>query len=130
MHRTIKFMGQALVLMGAVLFSSGCFLLLGAAAGVGGYAYVSGVLEKNYNVPMEELQDAAKRGLKDLNLALETEESDHLSAKYRSTLADGNAVKIDLKALTEKTSMIRIRVGILGDKSKSEMIFNAIQEHI
>jgi hypothetical protein len=130
MLANFKKTGLALGLLACVLSTSGCFLILGAAAGVGGYAYVSGVLEKNFTVPAGQLEDATKKGLKDLKLVLESEESDRLSAKYRSTLADGNAVKIDIKALTEKTSVIRIRIGIIGDKSKSEMVLNAVQKHL
>jgi hypothetical protein len=130
MLKNIKRSCLALGLFACVISTSGCFLILGAAAGAGGYAYVSGVLEKNFTVSAEKLEVATKRGLKDLSLVLESEESDRLSAKYRSTLADGNTVKIDIKALTEKTSVIRIRIGIIGDKSKSEMVLSAIQKFL
>lgn len=130
MRKMFLFMAVLLFLSVSVLSFSGCFILLGAAAGAGGYAYASGVLEKGYDIPMDQLQNATQQGFKDLKLVLESEDTDRLSAKYRATLADGNAVKVDLKALTEKTSKIRIRVGLIGDKAKSEMILNAIENYL
>ncbi len=121
----------ALMLVGVLAVSaSGCLaLFLGAAAGAGGYAYVSGALEKTYTVPADELKAAAIRGIRSLDMDI-YEEGDRLFTKIRSSFADGSALKVDVKALTEKTSELKIRVGVLGDKDRSEMVLNAIEKYL
>jgi len=119
-----------MLVMTLAVSSSGCIaLLLGAAAGAGGFAYVKGVLEKNYTIPADELKIAAVRGIRSLDMEI-YEEGDRLFTKIRSSFADGKALKVDVKALTEKTSQLRIRVGVVGDVSRSEMILNAIEKNL
>lgn len=117
------------VLAGTLFFSSGCAaLLVGAAAGVGGYAWVSGALVKEYPVSAEKTHQALLRALKQLDIHVTEDKGDRLSAVVRARLADGRAVKIGVDALTERSAKIRIRVGVFGDRLKSEMIVNALDK--
>jgi len=119
-----------LILFCSVLTLSGCWVLLGAAAGAGGYAWVSGVLQSEFEVSNEKLAAATEKGLKRLALPIKEKSVDHLTAKFKSELADGNDVTIDINAITEKSARIKIRVGLLGDQKQSEMIMDSIKKYL
>ena len=131
MFKTIQKMGFAAGLMMSMLATAGCIpLIVGAAAGAGGYAYVRGVLVKQFDVSASDLHHAAIQGLKSLDLPIKYDKGDRLSAKVRSEFSDGKDVKIDIVAVTEETSQLKIRVGMVSDKLRSEMILSAIEKHL
>lgn len=110
---------------------AGCVpLVIGAAAGVGGYAWVQGELVQPMNTSAEKLHRAASRAMRDLKLAVYEDKGDRLSGKINAKFADGTDVNIHIDAKTEYKSEIKIRVGVLGDKEKSEMIFTAIKRRL
>lgn len=110
---------------------AGCVpLVIGAAAGVGGYAWVQGELVQPINASAEKLHRAASRAMRDLKLAVYEDKGDRLAGKIVAKFADGTDVNIHIEAKTEYKSEIKIRVGVLGDKEKSEMIFSAIKRRL
>ena len=114
-----------------LLSAPGCVpLVIGAAAGVGGFAWVQGELVNDLQVPAERLHKAVSRAMRDLRLAVMEDKGDRLSAKVLAKYSDGTDVTISIAAKTEKVSTLKIRVGILGDKEKSELILNAIQKRL
>lgn len=114
-----------------LLFCVGCApLLLGAAAGAGGVAYVKGTLEKNYNSPVKDVHRASLAGLKSMGLIVTNDDITRHKAHIDAEFEDGQLVDIDIKALTERASRLRIRVGVLGNEARSEMILFAIEKHI
>lgn len=119
------------VLASFVIGTAGCVpLIIGAAAGVGGYAWVKGTLTKQFDTTAVQLYQATLKGLNELDLSVQDDEHDRLSAKIVSEFSNGKSIKININALTERVARIKIRVGILGDKSKSEMILNSIQAYL
>lgn len=131
MNTSIKRSVLVLSLTSWVFMSAGCVpLVIGAAAGVGGYAWVNGELAKEYPVSAEKLYRAALRGVKKLNLAITSEKSDRLSGKISAKFADGKTVDVNIEAVTEKTAKLKVRVGMFGDKTKSEMVLSAIEKNI
>lgn len=131
MKKGIHNLFLALGLIVLTLTSTGCFaILVGAAAGAGGYAWVKGALIMDYDVPLEKLSRAAITGLKQLDLPMVDEKIDRLSGQIVSKTADNQKVVISVKALTEKQSQVKIRVGLFGDQAKSEMILNAIKKNL
>jgi len=114
-----------------VISLAGCVALaVGAAAGVGGYAWVSGALTKEYQVSAEQLYRAALRGVKSLKIIIQEEKADRLTGKISGKFADGKKVAVDISAMTERSAKLTIRVDIFGDKAKSEMILNAIEKNL
>ncbi len=112
------------VLTGCVAFA------VGAAAGAGGYAYVKGNLERNYDHTVSELYKAALKAFKNLNIEkTEAEREEH--AAYLYGLNDeGKKVKVIIEALTERSSKLEVRVGILGDKLRSQEIITVIENKL
>jgi hypothetical protein len=125
----LVFLGLSLLL--TVVSANGCFaLFVGATAGVGGYAWYRGTLEKEFNHPVNDVRDKAVKALQALDLLVWEDRSDRLTAILRGEFSDGKDYSIHISAITEKTSRIKIRVGIFGDKIRSEMILNPIQKQL
>ena len=119
-------------LLGLFVFSqSGCFaLVVGAAAGAGGFAYVEGDLEKNVDESLKTAHKASLAGLKDLKMFIVKDELKLDSSVIKAQNSDGKDITINIKALTEHASKIRVRVGIFGDEAESVKVLNAIQRRM
>lgn len=131
MNKKMKQAGLALCCLALIFTTVGCVpLVIGAAAGVGGYAWVNGELAKDYPVSTEKLYRAALRGVKSLNLIIVSEKSDRLSGKINAKFADGKTVDVNVEAVTERAAKLKVRVGIFGDKTKSEMVLKAIEKNL
>ena len=114
-----------------VATSSGCFaLLLGAAAGAAGVVYVKGDLEKNFDEDMERLHKATVAGLKSMDIFILSETVNQHDITVVGEYEGGEKVNVAIKALTEKTSKVRLRVGVIGDEAKSLEIMNAIEKKL
>ena len=112
------------------LQASGCLLLLGVGAGAGGTAYVMGKLEAEIDVSVPKLQKATVVGLRALSMPVIKERGDKLTAEVESKTADDATVKISLSSLTPSRSTISIRVGLIGNETRSRQILDAIRKHI
>ncbi len=120
------------ILIGSLAVScGGCvWLAVGAVAGAGTYAWMHGVLQKDFMVSAQELQAATRRAFNDLDMTITEQTEDRLSAVYKAALADGENVSLTIEALTERSARIRIRVGMFGDEVKSEMILSALEQRL
>jgi len=131
MFKNVKEFGLLIMVIVCLVTSSGCVAVIaGAAAGVGGYAWVKGALVKEFDVSSDKLHDASLKAFKKLEIPVDVDKSDRLTATIRGEFADGRDVKIDIDALTERSAKIKIRVGLFGDRTKSEMIYNTIQSYL
>ena len=127
----LKKTGYLAILMVMVMSLSGCWaLLVGAVAGAGGYAWVSGVLQKDYMEPSVVLQDAVVDAVEDLGLELSLDQRDRLTGRFRSEFTDGQSLKISVDALTEKSARLKIRCGVFGNRLRSEMVLNVIEKYL
>lgn len=114
-----------------VITTAGCVpLIVGAAAGAGGVAYVKGSLEQNFDNSVAQLHTASLAGLKDIKGVVLSDEIRRHVAKIKFEFDDGEKGSVIIKALTERSAKLRIRVGILGDETKSHIILNAILKHL
>ncbi len=122
-------LGMAVVT--AALASSGCVaVLMGAAAGAGGYAWVNGTLVKNYDHTAVELEDATEAALDHLGLKITTAERDRLVGRYIARFADGQGLSVRINAVTERTCKLSIRVGMLGNVTRSELVLDEIESRL
>ena len=71
---------------------SGCFVMLGAGAGVGGTVYVMGKLKEDITAPVENVHAAARAALADLGLAVLEDKADAVTAHLESEFADGKSI--------------------------------------
>ncbi|MFH1360791.1 MAG: DUF3568 family protein [Candidatus Omnitrophota bacterium] len=120
--------GVIVLILGIQL--SGCALLLGAAAGAGGVVWAKGRLQEEINKPLDNLYKATLAGLKDMDLPITFDRKDDMSAKVESKFADGTNVWVDVEYVTDHSTRIVIRVGVLGDQTRSNKILEAIKQKL
>ena len=118
----------AVLAVATTVLLTGCAaLLVGAAAGAGGVAYVQGELKVIESVPVDTAQRAAEKALQDLKLAVLKRQQDGLSGVIEARTSTDQKVTIKTKRISEKSTEVGIRVGVLGDEAKSRQILNRIQ---
>jgi hypothetical protein len=117
-------------LLAGFLFSGCAAVLLagGAAAGVGAVMYVKGELKTTDEVSLDKAWDCALVAVQKLELKVTQREKDALTAKMVVQGAEGEKIQIAMKSQSAKRTEIRVRVGMLGDKSLSERILEEIEK--
>jgi len=103
-------------------------LLLGAAAGVGGYKWYEGALTVVYQAPYEKTWDASLKALEDMGLTIENK-TEKLGSGTISTKEDTNNKKVTIKVeyKSAEETELTIRVGLFGDKNASNLIKDKIE---
>jgi len=111
----------------------GCAALLigGAAGGAGTAVWLSKKLTEEVSAPFDRAIEAAKSGLKSLNLEVTKETKEENIAQIKSKYTDGKTIWIDIRRMTDTNSQIEVRVGaVTGDKEAANKILNAIKKHL
>lgn len=122
-------LGSILVII--VFISAGCVpLFLGAAAGAGGLGYARGALEQAFDRPVKDIYEASLAGLKERGLIVKDDDVDQHLAKIYFEFEDGKNGKITIKAFTERSSKIIIRIGVFGDEARANMVLNAVLKNL
>ncbi len=121
-----------LTLAGLAVNSGGCLVVAAGAGAAGTVAYLRGDLETEEPYKLEVVYAATREATKQLQLSvLEGKtEKDALSATIVARDASDKRVTIQLKAQTEQTTKVCIRIGTFGDQTKSHMIYNRIRENL
>ena len=121
----------AVLLSAALITTQGCVsLLIGAAAGAGTVAWAKGSLEQNFDKTVDQLHRASLAGLRDIKCAVRNDQIRKHLAKIDFEFDDGQKGAVHIKALTEHSAKLQIRVGVLGDETKSHIVLNAILKHL
>jgi len=103
----------------------------GAAVGAGALVWQSGWLRGNIPEPIERVHRAAKSALGDLKATLEDDSLKAAkSGMVDATMPDGRRVVVETKALGEKETQVRIRVGFWGDHPLSMRLFEQMKKHL
>ncbi len=131
MRRTIQQYTLTFILLFASMSASGCVpLLIGAAAGAGGVVWAKGSLEQNFDNTVDQLHRASLAGLRDVKCTVRNNQIRKHLAKIEFEFDDGQKGSINIKALTERSAKLKIRVGVLGDETKSNIILSAILKRL
>ena len=119
------------VLMLNLVLNSGCFaVIIGAAAGAGGVAYIRGILVQNVDQDINRVHDAVIDSAKKLGLLISSDVLNVHSAIIKGSYSDGKTFVVNLDALTEHATKIAIRIGVFGDEARSRTILNTIMERL
>lgn len=114
-----------------VMATSGCIpLLVGAAAGAGGVAYVKGAAVKNIDESVEKIHKASLAALKKMGVFVTADELSGHTALVKAEYGDGKKIQVKAEALTEYVSKVTVRVGAVGDPEESELVLNAIEKEL
>ena len=121
------------VLFLAALLFTGCaaaILATGAGLGVGTYAWIKGELKRTYPATYDAVWIAAHDSLQSLEMPVVGEQRDALKGTIMAKRANGADVRVDVKYLTETTTQVAIRVGLIGDRPVSTRIHETIQTRL
>lgn len=109
----------------------GCFALFaGAAAGAGTAGWLSGKLSQAVQAPYERAINATKSALKSLKLEVTKETRTENVTQIRSKYTDAREVWIDIRRVSDTSSKVEVRVGVVGDKEASDVILKRIIRYL
>ena len=111
------------------IVAQGC-LVAAVGAGAGTIAYIKGDLEVVESKNIDVVYEATEKAVEQLGLNVSKKTKDALSATIVARDAQDKKVTIKLKATTENTTKISIRVGIFGSETKSRLIYEQIRDNL
>jgi hypothetical protein len=127
----LKKAGMLIIVAIAAVSMCGCLALLaGTAGGAGTAAWLSGKLTQEVNASFDKTLNAAKEGLRSLNLSVEKETVKDDIAQVMSNYTDGKTIWIDIHRVSDVSSRIEIRVGATGDKAAADKILKRISRYL
>lgn len=129
MKRSMNYWGVLLLGL-TVLSAQGCMLVAGAAVGAGGYAFATGALVKNVDANYADVHSAALDGLRDIGAFVVNETIGQTAADIHAESEDGKTIKVNVEALTDRASQIKIRYGTFGNEAESLRILNATMNRL
>lgn len=127
--RPFTVFGLAL-LLAALPALSGCFAVVAAGAGAGTVAYVRGELETSLGDNYSKVVDATRTALKELEFARVSENKDALKAVFVSRTALDKKVEVTVEKVGDKSTKVKIRVGLFGDEQLSVSILDKIKSNL
>jgi len=122
-----------IVIFAGLLISNiyGCVLLAGAAGGAGTAVWLSDKLSEQVNVPYGRAIEAARKGLRTLNLIIDKETKNKDVTQFLAKYTDGKQVWVDVRPITEQSTKIEVRVGAVHpDKEAADKIMKQIMRYM
>ncbi|MFB0525316.1 MAG: DUF3568 family protein [Phycisphaerae bacterium] len=120
----------AVLLVGSAVSLGGCVVAAVGAGAAGTVAYLKGDLEAVESRKLDEVHAATLKAVKELGLNVTQDTKDALSAVIITRDAQDKKVKITLRATTEQTTKLSIRVGLFGSEAKSRLIYQKIHDYL
>ena len=109
----------------------GCVALLaGAAGGAGTAAWLSGKLSQDVNASYERTIGAAKAALKSLKFEIAKETRDQGVTQIKSYYTDSKDIWIDIRPISESSTKVEVRVGMMSDKDAADKIMKRIIRYL
>ena len=124
-----------IVILSAVAASAGCALFVagaGVAAGVGGAEYYRGELKQAYAAPMEKAWNASLTAVDELKMKTTEKSIDNMDQNrvIKGSTEEGKDFQIAMEALAKDVTMVKVRVGLLGDEAYSKKIQEAVAKNL
>jgi hypothetical protein len=116
----------------ALIFSS-CVpvaMVVGAAAGIGGYKYIEGNMTIIFNAPFKNTWQASLDALEGMNLKIEGKDHGTTSGKIKARRSDDTVITISMEYMSAEQTRAAIKVGLFGDEKESNAIKDKIGEII
>lgn len=124
-----RLLRSALLLGLAPGLLTGCIAAaVGVAAGsIGVIAYANGELLTTERIALGDAWEATLQAVETLELRVEQKPKDGLSGQVTARTADGTKVTIKLTRQSAELTDLSIRVGVFGDRAKSQQILAEIK---
>jgi len=110
----------------------GCLAIFaGGAAGGGTAVWLSNKLTQQFNAGYERTIRASEKALESLKLPITKETKEKKITQLRSVQADGRDIWIDVSRISENSTQVDVRVGIVSpDKETASNILKRIQGYL
>ncbi len=119
-----------ILLIATAVSGQGCMIAAVGLGAAGTIAYVRGDLQAAESEPIYVVYEATLKALKDLELHVTSKSKDALAAEITTYDAQDKKIKIKLKASTDKTTQLSIRIGVFGSETKSRLIYEKIRDNL
>jgi len=114
-----------------VLLLSGCTVIgAGAVAAIGGTHYLSGEIKSSYETSIYKLYKASLYSLKVQQLRTKSVKNTKIDADIIAEFSDETEIKIHIYYNKDGYATIGIRVGRIGDESRSRNLLKEIERYI
>jgi hypothetical protein len=129
MMAAVRTIGSSVFLIVLVLLSGGCAAAL-VGAGAGTVAYIRGDLEAVVESNIDATYQASVKALGQLEITPTSKAKDALTAKIVGRDADDKKVTIKLARTADNLTKLSIRIGLIGDETKSRIIYEQIKKNL
>jgi hypothetical protein len=116
------------LLLGTCFVVSGC--IVAAVGGAGTAAYVMGDLKGTEAKDIDTVYKATEKAMEQLNFNITEKNLDKLSGRIIARDSQDKKVTIKIRATSENTTEVSIRIGFFGDETKAMLIYQKIQENL
>jgi hypothetical protein len=105
----------------------GCAAVVAGGAGAGGtYRYIRGELERSFESDYERAWVGANKACRTLEMQVDGRFKDALSAELEGLMPTGEQFVIRLVPEGKSFVTISVRIGLVGDRKKSQEVLEAI----
>ncbi len=118
------------IFIGMTVLVQGCIVAAVGAGAVGTVAYVKGDLESVESHSIDTVYEATLQAMNDLDLYVTLKFKDALTAEINARDTQDSKVTIKLNSQSEGITKLSIRVGIFGEETKSQLIYNKIRDNL
>jgi len=122
--------GRRLAVVLLVASLGGCGFVAGAAVGGAGVAWIKGEASKSYSRPVAEVYAAALEVLEGMHVVTTEKLSGDQVAIIKGRTAGGQDVSMRIERQAKGVSLVRLRIGLVGDKDYSTLIFEGLDEKL
>lgn len=119
-----------MLLLASAFCLSGCLAAAVGAGAAGTAVYVRGDLEVIRAERVNEVYEAAKKAVEQLEYLVVDTSKDATSARVVARDSQDDKITITLKATPEGPTAISIRVGTWGSERRSTIIWNKMKENL
>jgi hypothetical protein len=115
------------LVLGAALLCPGCGSSVSVETGPGVRArYAWDTLKARLDYPIDKAYRAASEAVQQLDLDVLRQDHDGVAGEVSVLDAQRDHITVELEALPGEQTIMQIRVGLFGDKNKSEVVFEQI----
>ena len=102
----------------------------GTVAQTGATAFIGGELHKAYKLPMEQVAEAARAAIESLKLRPGVDRINEHSIYLMAREENGREISMRLEPVSPVVTRLKIRVGVWGDQSVSDLVLHEIEARI
>jgi hypothetical protein len=125
----ILFFRKITLLITVMVSFSACAAVVVGGAAAGAYTYVSGWMEKEYDVGLKKAYKATIEAVSEHDLEIIDKGRD-ITYAFVNARGANREIRIKLKRISARLTKISVRVGLMGDKKASEIIHRSIEDFL